>query len=155
MNHSTAYPGGCASKKIMAVASPILPPARLAKCHDNQPKRPKTQELKASMIAASPSLFRAWRFWASSAHPREDESDSFLACAAKAKQRLAAAHTRPCTPSLSSTNVAVSLGLREMLHYIIPIAKKEKNIDNTYVIRGFPIGRKFVSFRQIESNSID
>ena len=37
------------------------------------------------MIAASPSLFCAWDFWASSAHPREAESDSFLVCAARNK----------------------------------------------------------------------
>ena len=41
-DHSTAYPGGGASKKIMGVASPILPPARSAKRHGNQAKRPKT-----------------------------------------------------------------------------------------------------------------
>ena len=102
------------------------------------------------MIAASPSLFRAWRFWASSAPPREAESDSFLVCAAKTKQRLGATHTRPYTPSLSSTNVVVSLGLREMLHY----SDRKKGFDITYVIRGFPIGHKFVSFHQTESNSI-
>ena len=37
------------------------------------------------MIAASPSPFRAWDFWASSTHPREAESDSFLVCAARNK----------------------------------------------------------------------
>ena len=44
-DHSTAYPGRGASKKNMAVASPISPPARSAKCHDNQAKRPKTQRI--------------------------------------------------------------------------------------------------------------
>ena len=78
-----------------------------------------------SMIAASPSLFRAWRFWASSAHPRQAESNSFLACAAKTKRTPAAARTRPartrpCTPSLSSTIVVVvSRVLREMLRYSV------------------------------------
>ena len=43
-DHSTAHPSGGASKKIMTVASTILPPARSAKCHDNQAKRPKTQD---------------------------------------------------------------------------------------------------------------
>ena len=77
--------------------------------------------------------------------------DGFLACAAKTKQRLAAAHTRPCTPSLSSTNVVVSLWLREMLHY--SDRKKALAIRiYRYVIRGFPIGRKFVSF---EFNQFD
>ena len=43
-DHSTAYPGGGASKNIMSVARPISPPARSAKCHDNQAKRPKTED---------------------------------------------------------------------------------------------------------------
>ena len=38
-DNSTAYSGGDASKEYMAVASPILPPARSAKCHHNQAKR--------------------------------------------------------------------------------------------------------------------
>ena len=82
------------------------------------------------MIAASPSLFRAWRFWAPSAHPREAESDIFLAGAAKTKQRLAAARTRPCTPSLSSTIVVVSRVLREILRY-----SERENNDRTYLVR--------------------
>ena len=84
------------------------------------------------MIAASPSLFRAWRFWASSAHPREAESDSFLACAAKTKQRLAAVRTRPCTPSFSSTIVVVSRLLRDMLRYSDRKNKKTLTIRNTW-----------------------
>ena len=105
------------------------------------------------MIAASPSLFRAWRFWASSAHPREAESDSFLACAAKTKQRLAAAGTRPCTLSLSSTIVVVSRVLREILRY-----SDRENIDNTYLVRNtwFPDRTqiRMIRFHHIESNSI-
>ena len=61
-----------------------------------------TEEKLKNSIAASPSRSRAWRLRASSAHSREAESDSFLACAAKRKQRLSAASTRRCTPSLSS-----------------------------------------------------
>ena len=64
--------------------------------------------LKTS-IAPSPSLTRAWRLWASSAHSREAEGESFLACAAKKKWRLSAASTRRCTSSLSSA----PLGTRE------------------------------------------
>ena len=75
---------------------------------------------------------------ATSAHPKEAESDSFLACAAKTKQRLAAARTRPYMPSLSSTIVVVSRGLREMLRY----SDRKKAFNNTNVIRGFPLGRK-------------
>ena len=44
-----------------------------------------TEENLKTSIAASPSLTRAWRLRASSAHSREAESDSFLACAAKKK----------------------------------------------------------------------
>ena len=42
---TTPYPGGGASKKIMAVASPILPPTRSAHRHDNRTKRPKAQRI--------------------------------------------------------------------------------------------------------------
>ena len=59
------------------------------------------ENLKTS-TASSPSMTRAWRLRASSAHPREAESYSFLACAAKENNRLSAATTRRCTPSLSS-----------------------------------------------------
>ena len=104
------------------------------------------------MVAASPSLFRAWHFWASSPHPREAESDSFLACAAKTKQRLAAVRTRPCTPSFSSTIVVVSRLLRDMLRYSDRRNKKHSQYVK-YLVRGFPIRRKFVFFHQIESNS--
>ena len=61
-----------------------------------------TEEKLKTSIAASPSLSRAWRLRASSAHSREAESDSFLTCAAQKKQRLSAASTRRCMPSLSS-----------------------------------------------------
>ena len=108
----------------MAVASPNLPPARSAKCHDNQAKLPKTQR-----IAASPSPLRAWRFFTSSAHPREAETDSFLAWASKTKQRLAAARTRPRAPSLTSTIVVVSRVLARS--YVILIGKTLK-IRNTW-----------------------
>ena len=105
------------------------------------------------MIAASPSLFRAWRFWAPSAHPREAESDSFLACAAKTKQRLAAAGTRPCTPSLSYIIVVVSRVLHEILRY-----SDRENMDNTYLVRNtWFLGRtqiRMICFHNIESNSI-
>ena len=47
--------------------------------------------------------------------PETESDDNFLACAAKTKQRLAAACTRSCTPSRSSTMLVVSRVLREML----------------------------------------
>ena len=59
-----------------------------------------TEEKLKTSIAASPSLSRAWRLRSSSA--REDESDSFLACAAKTKQRPSAVRTQRCTPLISS-----------------------------------------------------
>ena len=40
-DHGTAYPGGGSSKKNMAVASPIFPPARSAKRDENQAIDPK------------------------------------------------------------------------------------------------------------------
>ncbi|CAN0507824.1 unnamed protein product, partial [Laminaria digitata] len=46
----------------------------------------KTEDTLKTSIAASPLLFHAWRFRLPSAHPRDPESDSFLACASK-KQR--------------------------------------------------------------------
>ena len=62
--------------------------------------------LKTS-IAASASLFRAWRFGTPSAHPSDPESDGVLACAAKNKTRRAAARTRRRMPLFSSTFVGV------------------------------------------------
>ena len=69
------------------------------------------------------------------------------------QNRLAAARTRPCTPSLSSTILVVSRVFRDALFR----SEKQKNIDNTsYVIPGFPIGRKIRVFPsdRIEFNSI-
>ena len=131
LDHSTAYPGGGASKKSLRSLAPFCPQLdRPSATTNKRSDRKHRGWLKTSMIAASPSLFRAWRFWAPSAHPREAESDSFLTCAAKIKQRLAAAGTRPCTLSLSSTIVVVSRVLREILRY-----SDRENIDNTYLVR--------------------
>ena len=66
-----------------------------------------TEEKLKTSIAASPSLSRAWRLSASSAHSRKAESDSFLTCAAQKKQRLSAASTRRCTRSLSSALLGI------------------------------------------------
>ena len=136
--HSTTYPGGGARKKSLRSLAQFCPQLdRPSATTNKRSDRKHRGWLKTSMIAASPSLFRAWRFWAPSAHPREAESDSFLTCAARTKQGLAAAGTRPCTPSLSCTIVVVSRVLREILRY--------SDRENTwYVIRGFSIGRKFV-----------
>ena len=68
------------------------------------------------MIAASPSLFHAWRTRASSAHPREAESDSSLARVAKT-EACGGAHATMHAVALIYKNVVVSQGLREMLHY--------------------------------------
>ena len=108
------------------------------------------------MIAVSPSLFRAWRFWASSVHPREAENESFLACAARTKQRLEAAHTRPCTPSLSSMyNRGCQPGVARDAALFRSERKHRRYVRNAYCIMYcFPTGRKFSRFHQIESNSI-
>ena len=59
-DHSTAYPGGGSSKKIMAVASTIFPPARSAKRDENQaidPKyRGKAQDFESCIAVAVPCV---------------------------------------------------------------------------------------------------
>ena len=83
-DHSTAYPGGGSSRKIMAVARTIFPPARSAKRYTRTMRSTQsTEDNFKTSIAASPSLTRARRLRASSAHSREAESDRFLACAAE------------------------------------------------------------------------
>ena len=84
------------------------------------------------MIAASPSLFRVWRFRASSAHPKEAESDSFLAFAAKTKARLAAACTRPCTPSLSFIQYATDVKNLIIKNLCMRFLGKNKNVTYLY-----------------------
>ena len=59
-DHSRAYPGGGSSKKIMAVASTIFPPARSAKRDENQaidPKhRGKAQDLDSCIAVTVPCV---------------------------------------------------------------------------------------------------
>ena len=59
-DHSTAFPGGDSSKKIMAVASTIFPPARSAKRDENQaidPKyRGKAQDFESCIAVAVPCV---------------------------------------------------------------------------------------------------
>ena len=148
-DHSTAYPGGGSSKKILAVAITIFPPARSAKRDENTRTKGSTQnteeKLKTS-IAASPSLSRALRSRASSAYSREAESDRFLACAAKRNRgcrRRARDDSRRRSHLLSS--VLVSRVLCEMLLFF-----RTHKISRT---RGFPIEPKAVFSHQIESNS--
>ena len=83
-NHSTAYPGGGASQQKMAVASLVFQPARSVKRHPRTERSSQnTEDTLKTSIAASPSLFRAWRFRAPCAHPSGPENDRFLAYAAK------------------------------------------------------------------------
>ena len=98
--------------------------------------------------AAPSTLFRAWRFRAPSSQPRDPESDSFRACAAKPKQRGRWQRTRDdaCRRSRLLSSVFISRALCDMLCFPI-----HKIINST---RGFPIGTKTVFFHQIESNSI-
>ena len=107
-DHRMSYPGGGASKVIMAAATPhffglldrpiITKPEQTSK---------KTEDTLETSITASPLLFRTWRLRAPSAHTRHPESDSFLSCATKRKKRLAAARTQQRKLSLSSTYVVV------------------------------------------------
>ena len=59
-DHGTAYPGGGSSKKIMAVAITISPPARSAKRDENQgidPKhRGKAQDFDSCIAVAVPCV---------------------------------------------------------------------------------------------------
>ena len=59
-DHSTAYPGGDSSIKIMAVASTISPPARSAKRDENQAMDPKhggkAQDFDSYIAAAVPCV---------------------------------------------------------------------------------------------------
>ena len=45
-----------------------------------------TEDTLKTSIPAPPSLFRAWHFRAPPSHPRDPETDSFLACAATTKR---------------------------------------------------------------------
>ena len=87
------------------------------------------KKLKTS-IAASPSLSRAWRLRASSAHSRESESDSFLTCASKKTEAVGGEHATMHTVALICSPRYLSAGcLCEMLlfsdlikfreHYVI------------------------------------
>ena len=105
--HRTSYPGGGASKTIMAAAFPIFRRPRVAKSQENRPNAPKHEYSLKSSIASSPSLFRERRFEAPSANPRDPGCDGFLVWPAKRKERLAAAPTRRRKPSLLSNLVGV------------------------------------------------
>ena len=92
-DHRTAYPGGGASTRIMAVAIAIFQTARSPKQHENRGSTQSTEDALKTSIATPPSLFRGWHFRAPSAHTRDAESGGFRACAVKKKERLAAACT--------------------------------------------------------------
>lgn len=73
----------------MADIQPNFPTRSIGQAPRGPSDRPETRKKKlGTMQSASASLSRVWRLRASSAHPREAESDSFLASAAKIKQRL-------------------------------------------------------------------
>ena len=73
--HSTAYPGGGASTRIMAVAIAIYQTVRSPKQHENRGSTQSTEDALKTSIAAPPSPFRGWPFRAPSAHSRDAESD--------------------------------------------------------------------------------
>ena len=108
-DHSTPYPGGGASKSIMAAAIPSFHPARSSNNHET----PANEEINGGyardldICIITTAALRTWRLRASSAHPRHPESDSFPSCATKKIRRPAAARTRQPKPSLSSTRVVV------------------------------------------------
>ena len=103
------------------------------------------------MVAASPSLSRAWCFRASSAHPIEAESYCFLARAGKTKaEACGGAHATMHAVALIYNRV-VSRGLREMLS-VFPIGKKHRQyVRNAW----FPDRTQICKFppNRIEFNS--
>ena len=86
--------------------------------------------LKASMIAASPSLFSAWRFWASSAYPKEAESDGWLPSLRRQNK------TEACGGA-HATMHAVALiyqrGRQPVVARDAALFRSEKSIGNTYI----------------------
>ena len=131
-DHSTAYPGGGASKNIMAVASPNFQRAQSPEQHENRGIDPKHRgyTLK-TLMAAPPSLFRGWHFRAPSAHPRDPESDGFLAYAAKKKVEAGdGAHATTHAVALVYSRRCLSAG-RCVTCCVIPISSNE-NKNNTW-----------------------
>ena len=109
----------------------------------HQPDRPSatrtkrskdTEEKLKTSTAASPSLTLAWGLRASSAHSREAESDSFLACAAEHKKRQcrrrARDDARRCSHLLPS--VRVSRVFCEMLLFSDLIKFREQDVVSRY-----------------------
>ena len=85
-------------------------------------------------------MFRGWHFRAPSAHPRDPESDSFLACAVKKTERGWGRRARDdaCRRSRLLSSVFVS-----SISY-------KKNKNNAWS----PMGPKLVCCHRIESNLI-
>ena len=94
-------------------------------------------QFKTSMIAASPSLFHGSLFWASSAHPREGESDSFLACAVKKTERGWGRRARDdaCRRSRLLSSVFVSRAMCETDDYGNAMLPKKVKISKILAIR--------------------
>ena len=87
-DHSTAYSCVGSSKEILAVSSKFFPPARSAKRDGKHEIDPRQRKNSRIWIAAASSLSRGWRSMVFSAHSREAESDSLIACAAKKKKEV-------------------------------------------------------------------
>ena len=82
--HCTAYSGGGSSKNNHGSRKHKFSTSSIGQARRETSDQPKIRS-KITPIAASPSLTRAWRLRASSAHSREAENHSFLASAAKKK----------------------------------------------------------------------
>ena len=130
-DHSTAFPGGGASIKFMAVASPTFQPSRSPKQHENRGIDPKHEDMLKTSIAVPPALFRGCHFRALSSHPRDPESESFLASAAREKKVAGGgAHATTHAVALVYSRRCLSAG-RCVTCCVIPISSN-KNKNNTW-----------------------
>ena len=132
------YPSGVASKNIMAAAIPTFQPPRPAKPHENR----NGYKLEFDTgIYLSPSLLRAPRFEALSAHPRDPGRNGFLTWGRQhRKSRLASARARGDAtqpPLLSALVGVISSGAWCVTPTTVIITEKSV----------------FVFFREIKSDS--
>ena len=107
--HRTAYP--VAPKQNHGGRKPNVSTRSISQTQN-------TEDTLKTSIVASPPLFRAWRFRVPSVHPRDPESDSFLACAAEKKRgwQRRARHD-VCLRSRLFSSVFVSWALRDVRRY--------------------------------------
>ena len=85
---STAYPGGGAPKKSWRSQTRFFRQYDRPHSTRTEGSTQNTKDTLETSIATPPSPLRGWHFRAPSAHARDAESDSFLACDAENKRRI-------------------------------------------------------------------